>query len=59
MKGEHSGKACCSENASLAIATVPKQPLGELFDLKTALKKGTLFKNLDMPFFMGGEDCGQ
>jgi hypothetical protein len=58
MKGEISKNECVINNATLAIASVPKQPLGELYDLKTALKKGTLFKNLDMPFFMGGDDSG-
>ncbi|MDR0964665.1 MAG: spore coat protein CotJB [Clostridium sp.] len=41
---------------SLAIATIPSQPLGELYDLKTALQYGTLFKNLDLPFFMGTDE---
>jgi hypothetical protein len=43
----------------LAIASVPKQKMGELYDVKTALKKGTIFKNLDMPFFMGGDQIGK
>jgi spore coat protein JB len=30
--------------------------MGELYDLKTALKNGTLFQNLDMPFFMGVDE---
>lgn len=49
MKGEH-----------LAIASVPVQPWGQIYDSQTALKKGTIFQNLDMPFFAAddGGDAG-
>lgn len=35
----------------MAIASVPVQRWGELYSQDEALKAGTIFKNLDMPFF--------
>lgn len=43
----------------LGIASVPKQQWGELYNLQEALKNGTIFKELDMPFFMGGDLSGK
>lgn len=37
----------------LAIASIPMQPWGQLYDAPTALKKGTVFQDLDM-LFCGG-----
>lgn len=47
----------------LAIASVPMQNWGELYSEKDALHSGTIFKDLDMPFFaVAGEEkkccCG-
>ncbi len=39
------------QNEHLAIATVPVQNWGELYDQDNALKIGTIFKDLDLPFF--------
>lgn len=39
----------------LAIATVPIQHFGEVYDPKTALQIGTIFEELNLPFFAGGE----
>ena len=39
------------QNAHLAIASVPVQSWGEVYDQNEALKTGTVFKDLDMPFF--------
>ncbi len=39
------------QNGRLAIASVPIQTWGELYDQNEALKTGTIFKELDMPFF--------
>lgn len=41
---------CC-----LAIATVPCQPWCETYDQEKALSVGTIFPNLHMPFFKGGD----
>jgi hypothetical protein len=38
---------------SLAMAYVPYQPFENFFDNETALRRGTLFKALDMPFSGG------
>lgn len=38
------------QNAHLAIASVPVQSWGEVYDQNEALKTGTVFKDLDMPF---------
>lgn len=35
----------------LAIASIPIQPWGQIYDSRTALEKGTIFQDLDMPFF--------
>ena len=35
----------------LAIATIPMQQWGELYDDKDALDIGTIFKDLNKPFF--------
>lgn len=48
-----------SHICSLGIASVPKQVWGDLYDVKTALREGTLFKDLNMPFFMGGDNVGK
>lgn len=39
------------EQKHLAIATVPVQSFGPLFEEKEALRIGTIFKDLDKPFF--------
>ena len=39
------------QNEHLAITTVPIQCWGELYDQDDALKAGTIFKDLDLPFF--------
>ena len=60
-----------TQNAHLAIASVPVQSWGELYDQDAALKTGTIFKDLDLPFFpvrnpvisvllfRGSRRCGQ
>ena len=47
---------CCSAGL-LAMATVPKQTWCEPYDLCTALKEGTIFPCLNMPFFKAQECC--
>ena len=39
-----------SENPRLGFAYVPYQKYENLYDLKNALKRGTIFKDLDIPF---------
>lgn len=39
----------------LAIVTIPLQPWVQPYDHSKALKQGTIFPNLDLPFFAGGE----
>ena len=39
----------------LAIASVPMQRFEKLYDLKTALYKGTIFAALSLPFHPGKE----
>lgn len=43
-------------NDHLAIVNVPIQNFGEIYDDKEALCKGTIFKELNMPFFAADED---
>lgn len=40
---------------TLAIATVPSQPWSQPYDCAKALSVGTIFPNLHMPFFGGGD----
>lgn len=57
------GKTCgCGENSGskwgligypLANMYAPLQNLDNLYDCETALKKGTLFRELDLPFVCG------
>ncbi|MDF2886502.1 MAG: hypothetical protein K0R23_887 [Lacrimispora sp.] len=45
-----------SQTVALAIATVPMQPWEQPYDPKTALKNGTIFPSLNLPFYVtGGE----
>ena len=39
-----------SENPKPGFAYVPYQKYENLYDLKNALKRGTIFKELDIPF---------
>ncbi|MBE5973517.1 spore coat associated protein CotJA [Lacrimispora sp.] len=43
-----------SKTVALAIATVPMQPWEQPYDPKTALKHGTIFPSLDLPFYVTG-----
>ncbi len=43
------------ENDILTMAFVNPQPLDEIYSTEEAFKKGTLFKNIDKPFFEGGK----
>lgn len=42
----------------LAIASVPCQSWGECFTAEQALKNGTIFKDLYLPFFAAEKNCG-
>ena len=44
---------------ALAIATVPKQPWVAPYEFSKALKVGTIFPNLNLPFYVGGEQNGK
>lgn len=43
-------------DSEIAIATVPCQQWSEPYDLAKALKEGTIFPELNKPFYMGGDD---
>lgn len=43
----------------LAIASVPVQDYGEIYDDKKALCEGTIFSELDMPFFAADGENGK
>lgn len=53
---DNNQNAHCGCSLTLAIASVPKQPWVAPCDLSLALKRGTIFDNLNYPFFIGGED---
>lgn len=46
----------CTCQQILAIASVHKQPWMQPRELSLALKRGTIFENLDFPFYAGGEE---
>lgn len=50
------GPATPSQTVQLAIATVPMQPWEQPYDPQTALKHGTIFPSLNLPFFATGGD---
>lgn len=43
---------CCSQQETLAMATVPLQEWCEPYDWDTALAEGTIFPCLNLPFFL-------
>lgn len=53
-------KKCCDMQMQLAIASVPMQCYEHLYNIETALDRGTIFKALDMPFMAyRGYNCGR
>ena len=44
------GDYCTFKNCRLTRAYIPHQPFGKLFPINEALKKGTLFCNLFVPY---------
>ncbi len=54
-----SGAALPSDSVpSLAMAYIPNQTWGELYELCTGFQKGTIFQSLDFPFYGGKLRCG-
>lgn len=51
-------KKTAAEATSLAIASVPMQPWETPYNQETALKQGTIFPALDMPFYVTDEKKG-
>ena len=51
------GRAALPENPALAMAYVPYQSWGNVYEPERALDAGTLFPDLDKPFYgrKGGE----
>lgn len=50
----------CERMQQLAIASVPMQCFEHLYNLETALERGTVFKVLDLPFTAyRGYGCGR
>lgn len=44
------------ESNKLAIVTVPFQTWNTTYDLQKALLVGTIFPELHMPFYLGGDE---
>lgn len=51
------GLFCSEKNWALAMAYVPWQQWGDLYDEAVALQRGTLFPDLDKPFLGGRRNC--
>lgn len=47
----------CIEQLPLAMAYVPMQSFGKVYDLSTSIQKGTIFPDLYKPFYGGGTSC--
>lgn len=45
-----------TQSVQLAIATVPMQPWEQPYDPAAALKNGTIFPSLNLPFYITGGD---
>lgn len=45
-----------SSNDILTMAFVNMQPLDTVYSLSEALRRGTLFPDIDKPFLAGGKD---
>ena len=53
-------KICENAQLQLAIASVPMQCFEHLYNVETALERGTIFKALDLPFTAyRGYNCGR
>lgn len=53
-------KNCCNTQMHLAIANVPMQCFEHIYNVETALDRGTMFRALDMPFSAyRGYNCGR
>ena len=50
--------ASCQQQ-ELGMPTMPMQHWTQLNDLRTGLKEGTIFPDLDKPFYMGGINNGR
>lgn len=50
-------KNCCSQNETLAMASVPSQKWCDPYDWTTALEEGTIFSCLNLPIFCGIDNC--
>jgi len=59
LKEDGCGCGCAgdshSDKLTIAIATVPSQSFGATYEPGKALQVGTIFPELDKPFFMGGD----
>lgn len=47
---------CCSQEQTIAMATIPCQKWKDTYDLCKALKEGTIFPELNKPFYCGGDE---
>lgn len=48
----------CLDKLPLAMSYVPMQKWRNIYDTGTALKVGTIFEELDLPFLGDGNMCG-
>lgn len=47
----------CVDQLPLTMSYVPMQQWNQVYDLQTAFQRGTIFPELDKPFFGAGRDC--
>lgn len=55
-QNENHKTCCCSHEQPIAMATIPCQTWKETYDLCKALKEGTIFPELNKPFYCGGDE---
>ena len=46
----------CPKWGSLAMVSIPRQEFGNLYEPEKGLRRGTVFAELDMPFYGDGRD---
>lgn len=56
---ENSAGMTEATHETIAMATVPCQIWNNTYDLSIALKEGTIFPELNKPFFLGGDSNGR
>lgn len=58
MNHEMTNNNAAPTASELAMPKMPMQQWSSIYDLRAGLKAGTIFPDLDKPFYMGGVSLG-